>query len=220
MFAENKYTKCYNKIVGRAKDRDIDGYFERHHVIPKSLGGTNKKENLVKLTAKEHFICHLLLVKMLSGDNKKKMARALWLMAKGGKNRYHPSSRSYEFSRKEFIDAQVGHPNYLKSQTKEARKRIGESVKKLLSQMSPQELTDRMKKSWCHPDSYTPERIENMRKGMIGKKKTKTPALLEAERLRKIRIQSDPLKCGDSNRGKTWKLIDGKRVWTNKENQI
>ena len=32
------------------------------------------------------------------------------------------------------------------------------------------------------------------------------------------RIQNDPLKCGDANRGKSWKLVNGKRVWFTKEN--
>ena len=45
-------------------DRSISGYTERHHIIPKSLGGGNNKENLVNLTAREHFICHWLLTKM------------------------------------------------------------------------------------------------------------------------------------------------------------
>lgn len=71
MFVENKYFKYYYSIVDRAKSRTIYGYKERHHIIPKSLGGSNNKENIVDLTAREHFICHLLLTKMTDGKNKK-----------------------------------------------------------------------------------------------------------------------------------------------------
>lgn len=99
----------------------------------------------------------------------------------------------------------------------ESRKKLSESTKTLLSQMTPEEKLARMKNSACKPDSYTPERIEKARLGMLGKKKTKTPALLAAECERAARIKADPLKCGDHNRGKTWKLIDGKRVWLDKE---
>jgi hypothetical protein len=48
-------------------------YYEKHHIIPRSLGGSNKKENLVLLTAKEHFICHLLLTKMCINTNDTKL---------------------------------------------------------------------------------------------------------------------------------------------------
>lgn len=85
MFLENKYTKFYNSIVLRAQTRLIDEYFERHHIIPKSLGGSNDKNNLVKLTAREHFICHLLLTKMTTGSAKKKMTLAVFKMLGKGK---------------------------------------------------------------------------------------------------------------------------------------
>jgi hypothetical protein len=46
----------YFSIVNRALSRVVgDMYVEKHHIIPKSLGGSNDKSNLVKLTAKEHF---------------------------------------------------------------------------------------------------------------------------------------------------------------------
>jgi len=103
--------------------------------------------------------------------------------------------------------------------SEESKKKLSQTNKIRLSKLSAEEKTARMKNSCCSPESYTPARIENMRKGMLGKKKTKTPALLEAERQRKIRIQADPLRYGDFNRGKTWKLINGKRVWVDKEIQ-
>lgn len=85
IFIDNKYSRVYFSIINRAKDRILkDTYFEKHHIIPKSLGGSNEKSNLVKLTAREHFICHLLLVKMTSGDAHYKMINAAWLMSING----------------------------------------------------------------------------------------------------------------------------------------
>lgn len=77
MFKENKYTKYYNLLTERAKNRTLTEYTERHHVIPQSLGGSNDKENLVDLTAREHFICHWLLIKMTEGEHRGKMRYAL-----------------------------------------------------------------------------------------------------------------------------------------------
>ena len=74
MYLTNKYTKWYENIIAKARQRvnaETD-YFEKHHIIPKSLGGSNDSSNLVKLTAKEHFVCHLLLTKMLTGSARKK----------------------------------------------------------------------------------------------------------------------------------------------------
>lgn len=77
MFKTNKYTKYYTLLTDRAKSRTLTEYTERHHIIPQSLGGSNDKENLVDLTAREHFICHWLLIKMTEGENRSKMLYAL-----------------------------------------------------------------------------------------------------------------------------------------------
>jgi len=76
IFIDNKYSRWYYNIVNTAKSRTITGYTEKHHIIPKSCGGNNSKTNLVKLTAKEHFICHLLLTKAVSPEFKFKMVYA------------------------------------------------------------------------------------------------------------------------------------------------
>lgn len=65
MFNNSKYTKWYFNIVGRASTRILQGYVEKHHIIPKCLGGSNDDKNIIELTAREHFICHWLLTKMV-----------------------------------------------------------------------------------------------------------------------------------------------------------
>lgn len=81
-----EYSKVYNKIVARGKERGnnkkkLEGYYEAHHILPKCLGGVDSKENLVLLTAKEHFICHLLLEKMY--PNEKGLALAAYRLVYG-----------------------------------------------------------------------------------------------------------------------------------------
>ena len=74
----NKYQKWYDQLIDRARNRTIEGYVERHHIVPKSLGGTDEKSNLVKLTAREHLIAHMLLPRF--AENKKPMWQAVWMM--------------------------------------------------------------------------------------------------------------------------------------------
>lgn len=82
-FLENKYAKWYFSITEHAKIRVLpSGYTESHHIIPLSLGGVNDKTNICRLTAKEHFICHLLLTKMVEGKAKAKCIYALAMMCR------------------------------------------------------------------------------------------------------------------------------------------
>lgn len=92
MYLQNKYSRWYYNIINRAKSRDFskDVYTEKHHIIPRSLGGNNEEENLVVLTAREHFICHLMLPRMLTGVTKRNMTFAIWSML----NRDHSKQRS------------------------------------------------------------------------------------------------------------------------------
>ena len=80
MFINNKYKKWHDSIIDRAKNRVLSCYVEKHHIIPRSCGGSDGKSNLVKLTAREHFIVHLLLTKILKGNNKDKMILAFNFM--------------------------------------------------------------------------------------------------------------------------------------------
>jgi rubrerythrin len=100
-FIANKYTLWYNNIIDRARERDLpaDTYTEKHHIIPRSLGGNNSVDNIVSLTAREHFVAHWLLTKMTVGAEQKKMAYACKMMMhshSGKHNRHKISSRKYE----------------------------------------------------------------------------------------------------------------------------
>jgi hypothetical protein len=102
----NKYTNWYQAIAERARNRVLEGYTEKHHVHPRSLGGTDDKNNLVDLTAREHFICHWLLTKIYTGEAKAKMIYALNGMKRSNTfaQRYETkiTARVYENLKKEF----------------------------------------------------------------------------------------------------------------------
>lgn len=104
MFNETKYTKWYFEIVDAARTQNrrkgASQYFESHHVIPRSLGGTDEKDNLVLLTAREHFLAHWLLTKMVEGEFRQKMIFALNFMANGCKSQRTYTTKQYEVARK------------------------------------------------------------------------------------------------------------------------
>jgi NUMOD3 motif len=78
MFLDNKYRRWYDALIARARARGlVDDYTERHHVIPRCLGGSNKRDNLVDLTFREHFLVHWLLIKFTEGDAKRRMNFAM-----------------------------------------------------------------------------------------------------------------------------------------------
>ena len=62
------YNKIYDRIIDRAKERVLIEYTERHHIIPRCMGGGDEESNLVSLTPEEHYLCHQLLTKMYPGN--------------------------------------------------------------------------------------------------------------------------------------------------------
>lgn len=73
-----KYRAWYDLIIDRARNRDIPTcYTEVHHIKPRALGGGDDADNLVRLTFREHFLVHWLLVRICSGDDLRRMRFAL-----------------------------------------------------------------------------------------------------------------------------------------------
>ena len=118
MFIDNKYTKIYFSIINNAQSRTLlDIYCEKHHIIPKSLGGLNDSNNLVILTAREHYVCHLLLTKMTVGKDRTKMVYAAWRMCcnKNTNRNYKVTARVYQRIKEErstHLKTLVGEKNH------------------------------------------------------------------------------------------------------------
>jgi hypothetical protein len=164
------YQKIYDQITERAKIRKLEGYKEKHHIIPKCLGGSNEKENLVELTAREHFLCHKLLCKIY--PNETKLWYALWLMAIG-KNRqnnlssYKISSRSYEQTKLEFIEKIKGKKMSL--ETKEKIKKIKSNIN--MSEFYTKEVRKKMSESKTGKSIHTEESKQKISESKKGKKR-------------------------------------------------
>jgi hypothetical protein len=89
------YQSIYNKLIEKRRVSFVTGYSEKHHVVPKCLGGTDDSSNIVELTGREHFIAHVLLAKIHGGK--------LWMPVIRMKNRRgldnYINSRLYEQAR-------------------------------------------------------------------------------------------------------------------------
>lgn len=99
------YHNIYNQIVKRARNRtcNLDSYYETHHILSQCLRGNNDPSNLVNLTAREHFVCYMLLVKTHTGQSKQKMLYALNGMQRNNQYQHRNTSRLYEYFRKQFV---------------------------------------------------------------------------------------------------------------------
>lgn len=105
------YIKIYYKIVENASGQNrkkSDGYFEKHHIIPRCMNGNNNKTNLVLLTAREHFICHHLLHKMY--PNNKSLFLAYHRMC------FTKSDKRQKLSAKQYSDLRVFISNFNKGE--------------------------------------------------------------------------------------------------------
>lgn len=134
----SKYKKWYDAITKRGQTRILETYTESHHIIPESLGGKDSPDNLTELTAREHFICHWLLVKIYKdGDAHWKMLNALRIMRAENKKQTRYStkitSRVYENLKEEYARLQserfsgTNNGFYGKKHKDDARKKISEA---------------------------------------------------------------------------------------------
>jgi hypothetical protein len=157
----NKYNRIYEQLIKKARDRDFrskkyrlgtvepTGIVEVHHILPRSLGGTNVKSNLVVFTPKEHFIAHLLLTKIYKGNYK--IIKAFVMMC-----RQNPSKRAEDY---QIIRQTISHVYSEQAQTFYKR----EDAKKIIS--------DSSKEFWTRP--------EYREKQMILLKERNTPEFLK-----------------------------------------
>jgi len=93
------YKRHYKLLINRAITRQLEGYAERHHIIPRCLGGTDNPENLVYLTPEEHYVAHQLLTKMY--PNNTRLLRAACMMVPN-----RPSNKLYGWLRRRLSEAQ------------------------------------------------------------------------------------------------------------------
>ena len=181
------YQKIYDRIVNNAKllDGKRSDIVERHHILPKSLGGSNDPENIVKLTLREHFIAHTLLVRIYQNDpiSYKKMTYALWRMViTSDPVDRKISNRAFCYSRTKFIENNPMTDPVRKAQFIENRKAgvykyndelMGKTLSKTLLSMTKEAMQERMKKSVLSCDQVKKGR--NISRGKASKLVMESP---------------------------------------------
>jgi len=223
---QNKYKQWYEQIVLRAQIRTLsdDIYTEKHHIIPRSIGGNNSKENIVNLTAREHFICHWLLVKMTNSRARMKMVYALRMMRAAPVNqpRYNNifTSRIYEYYKQEFIKAHTERVTGWKY-TDEQKLRMSIAQKKSYQETWTDEMKAKRNAAVAEANRrrvYTDEMRANRSKGLKGIKRSpeycemlskrwkgkKRGPRTEAQKQHQSRLSKG---AGNAN-AKTWQLTD------------
>ena len=215
----DKYTRWYNQITDRARARSIDTYTETHHIKPRSLGGTDDTDNLVKLTAREHFICHWLLVKMTTGEDHYKMLNALRMMRaeKYGQQRYETviTARVYESIKKEYSLLQSqrvrgeNNPMWGKTHTEQARQAIREknTGKKLTEEQIARQVSAQIGRKRA---PFSEEWRAKMSESKQGEKNNRYGVEVSEETRRKIgdkirgrkQTKEEKARRAEANRGK------------------
>ena len=128
------YDKFIQNILNtRGRFACLDGYHERHHIIPKCMNGSNSKDNLIDLYAREHFIAHKLLAE--ENPQNYQLKYAYWNMCqctgRDGRDKYIPTPEEYEEARIFCHEAMSGenHPMYGKHHAQESREKMSISKK-------------------------------------------------------------------------------------------
>ena len=190
------HIRVYWSIIHNRLHNKVDGYVEHHHIIPRSEGGPDNNDNIVALTAREHYICHLLLAKIY---NDYKMLSAVVFMqckTKRQKRDFKFNSHLYEQIRKDFSiknsEAHKGKQAWNKGipQSEEAKKKNSEAHKGKPSHLKGKHLT-----------AETKAKLSAARKG----KKFKP---LSDEHKKAISDGNKGRKC--ANKGKRW-VNDGNK---------
>ncbi len=170
------YQLIYNNLIQAAQLRpDIEmlsDYTETHHIIPKSIGGKDISSNLVKLTAREHFIAHWLLWKIHKNTkNGVKMMYAFNMMRANNNHQRYYNSRAFALVRKAVIQSQTGKKG--RKHSLETRAKMSEKQKVVSVNRKP--ISDETRKKMSETRTgrkYTAEHCKNISEATKGKKRS------------------------------------------------
>ena len=224
MFLPNKYTLIYFRLIQASQNRVCPlGYTEKHHIIPKSLGGDNSANNIVVLTAREHFIAHKLLTKITDGKNKAKMIYAMTAMCMSRRDteRFIPSAKYFAKVREDAaILTSIRHKGKIVSDVTRQKISAARKGKPSPKKGKPANYSKEVlqKISDTHKGKVLPTaRVEALRKHNTGTKRsdeTRMKISLAGRGKRKPPLSDEhKLKISEASRGvpKPWKK--GREPW-------
>lgn len=147
MDAETEYyTICANRYLHPLAEGE---YGEVHHILPRSIGGMDISQNLVKLTPEEHYRCHELLPFIYTkGKAHRAMVNAWWLLAHDKRRKVAISQERYGVLKREHAkmmsERMTGnHINAGKPKSEETKRKISASLKgKPLSEETKRKMSE------------------------------------------------------------------------------
>lgn len=91
---QNKFSEFYFKLIDDARSNPPFGYFEVHHILPRSLGGDNSNNNLVRMSGSQHYYAHYWLMCMFEKYSKEwySMSYAFNMMNIGATHQQRPDN--------------------------------------------------------------------------------------------------------------------------------
>lgn len=95
------YRFIYAALIESRRQRSTEGVVEKHHVVPRCIGGDDGPDNLVSLTPREHYVAHRLLTKIY--PKVVALHYAVWAMA-GLRPYAKKKSREYERIRRTYSE--------------------------------------------------------------------------------------------------------------------
>lgn len=122
------YQKIHDAIIERSRERTLSCYTEKHHIIPKCMGGGNEPNNIAVLTPEEHFLVHQLLVKIYPKNSKLAHACQAMSMTSNGRK---VGAKLYGWLKRRIREAKSGPNNYWfgKEMSKERKEKISKANK-------------------------------------------------------------------------------------------
>jgi len=167
------YQRIYNEIIiNRKLNKILEGYTEKHHIIPRSLGGTDAKDNLVILSAREHFICHLLLTKIYNEGTIEwiKMIKAFHMMMYYLSDTQHRyiNSHFYDYLKIKYVKAQTLNQSG-KNNSQYGKKWIIHSETQKIKKIYQTELAQYLNQGWQLGRKLNPYKPAFVRNSTIDK---------------------------------------------------
>lgn len=189
------YKKIYNQLMSRARLQHIDGYCEVHHIVPRAEGGSDDKSNLVKLTARQHYIAHLLLAKIYDDY----VMLCAVIMMRHMKNKY--TKREFRFNSRLYEKLKVersrrmstimkGHPV-----NERTRRAVSETMKRV----------NKGRKPWNYRKHISEEVKWKLKQANLGKKQSE-------ETIEKRRLKLLGHSCSEQTKLKLSKRLAGRKM--------
>jgi hypothetical protein len=176
------YQQIYNNLIDRAARRISEGYVEKHHIVPRCLGGTDAKENIVNLYPEEHYLAHLLLCKLNKGNSK--LLYAAMNMTSGSMiNNGKRNNKAYGWLRRQYAESMSGDNNPARRnpnlQKEAAKKRVGqkrteETRARMSAAQKGRTFTEETKRNMATAAKNRPPISEGTRKKLSAKSKGRT----------------------------------------------